>query len=213
MGARLDGLVDVHDVADGAHDDLRVAARAVHRGSHLGHDLARVVAGVADPAVEEADVASPCIEGHHRLVERHAARGVDRDVHLGQAGDQAQLVPADRHLDGEALVVAEVRHELLRLADHLVGVHGEHLDGQRQGRTELGDEVDDVPDDLPVVPLLLLGEDRRVGGDPGSEPAAERRLNLRQVSRIDKQLHVRTSDRVADAETIAHRLPAVQVLC
>src|SRR4029078_10718301 len=55
VGAGLEGLADVGDVADAAHDDLAREAPLPEGGPHLAHHRGRVVADVPDAAVEEAD--------------------------------------------------------------------------------------------------------------------------------------------------------------
>src|ERR1019366_4342428 len=74
-----DGLVNVHDVADGSDDDLGIGPPAIHKIAHIGDDQAGVVSGVADTPPEEADVARTRIQGHQSLVERHSASRINGD--------------------------------------------------------------------------------------------------------------------------------------
>ena len=157
---------------------------------HLAHHGAGVVADVADAAPEQADVVGPGPGGHDRLVVRHAAGAVDADVAPPQLGDHRQLVPADRHLDVQVRVVAEV-------ADELLGLRRSSRSGSVVKTSTLRGMSQSYFCKRAIMSLmctrksrlLLLGQDRRIGGHAAGEAALEALLQFLQVGGIDEQFH------------------------
>src|SRR5713226_2663229 len=207
VGAGAERLVDVGDVTDAAHDDLRPDAAFAEGPRRLLHHGPGVIADVLDAPVEEAHEVGAGQGGHVRLVEGHAASAVDHDVALAELGHDLELVPAYGHLDAEHRI-AEGRDELEGLIEHLRGIVHEDLDGQRNLTPVAPDQSDDLVDVLREVGSLLLRQDRRVGGDARHEAARERFLDLRQVRRVHEELHDSPLVRVRMVATASRRSAA-----
>src|SRR5262245_54220889 len=96
--AGLYRLVDVRDVPDAPHDDLRRRSPRPQRLRYLADHMPCVVTDIANSAPEQAHEVRTGPRRHDRLVVRHAAGAVHLDVPPPQFRDHMQFVPADRHL-------------------------------------------------------------------------------------------------------------------
>ena len=115
-------LVDVDHLTNAADDDLGWTCLLTQRAVHLPNHRTGVVTRVPDTAPEQTDERRPCIGCHHGLIEGHATRAVHFRAHAPQLVYDPQLVPANRHLDRQMLIITELVQEALALHEHLVGI-------------------------------------------------------------------------------------------